>query len=107
MCERGGGGGGGEKDETDVTIVTLKLAKSFALFLAKDLHLFLPSWMALSSHFPLPKTLHSSKQFFVLAPLSNGVTEDRSTETIDRISGCTVLLPIEKMNQIKTKNYWK
>ena len=34
----------------------LVFANSFALFLAKNLHLFLPSWMALSSHFPLPKT---------------------------------------------------
>ena len=56
--------------------------------------------MALSSHFPLPKTLHSSKQFpFFVLLLSNGVTGDRSTETNDRISGCTVLLLIEKMNQ--------
>ena len=38
--------------------------------------------MALSSHFPLPKTLHSSKQFpFFVLLLSNGVTENRSTET--------------------------
>ena len=82
---------------------TLVLAKSFALFLAKNLHVFLPSWMALSSHFPLPKTMHSAKQFasFVWL-LSNGVTRDWSTETNDRISGCTVLL-IEKINQINTK----
>ena len=32
---------------------------------------------------------------------------DRSTETNDQISGCTVLLLIEKMNEINTKNYWK
>ena len=25
----------------------------------------------------------------------------------DQVSGCTVLLLIEKMNQINTKNYWK
>ena len=66
-----------ERDGSDVTLVALKLAMSFALFpakklhlsigeefctfLAKNLHLFLglSSWMALSSHFPL----HSSKQF--------------------------------------------
>ena len=30
-----------------------------------------------------------------------------SSKTNDRISGCTVLLLIEKMNQINTKNYWK
>ena len=65
-----------EKDGSDVTIFALKLAMSFALFLAKNLHLsigeefctfpcqkfapqFLPSRMALSSHFPLPKTLQT------------------------------------------------
>ena len=38
---------------------TLVLAKNFALFLAKFAPQFLPSWMvALSSHFPLPNTLH-------------------------------------------------
>ena len=53
--------------------------------------------MALMSHFPLPTTLHSSKQFpFFVLLLSNGVTEDRSTQTNDRISSCTVLLLIEK-----------
>ena len=55
--------------------------------------------MAVSSHFPLPKTLHSSKQlaFFVkFALLSNGLRGDRSSKTNDRISGCTVLLFIEK-----------
>ena len=94
-----------EIDGSDVTLValklakklalflakTLKLAKSFALFLAKNLHL---SFSPLSSQFPLPKTLHSSKQFAffvkfaiftIILPLSNGVTGDRSTETSDRI----------------------
>ena len=46
---------------------TLVLAKSFALFLAKKLHLFPHSWMALSSHFPLPKTFDSSKQYALYA----------------------------------------
>ena len=58
----------------------------FALSVAKNVALFCQS----SKHFP----------FFILL-LSNGVREDRSTETNDRISGCTVLLLIEKMNQIK------
>ena len=54
---------------------TLVLAKNFALFLAKKFApQFLPSWTALSSHFPLPKTLHFSKQFTFFA-LSNGVTD--------------------------------
>ena len=60
----------------------------------------------------MPRTLHSSKQFrhaflvnfahFVL-PLSNGcVTGDRSTETNDRISGCTVLFSIEHVALFET-----
>ena len=78
-----------EKDGSDVTIFALKLAMSFALVLAKNVHLsigeevcafpcqnfapqFLTFWNALSSHFPLPKTLHFSKQFVFFA-LSNGV----------------------------------
>ena len=53
--------------------------------------------MALHSHSPLTKTLHSQKQFaFFVFLLSNGVTGDRSTETNEQISGCTVLLLIEK-----------
>ena len=41
--------------------------------------------------------------------MSKGVTGDRSSKTNDRsrISGCTVLLLVEKMNQINSKNYWK
>ena len=38
------------------------------------------------------------------------VTGDRNSKANDRISGCTVLLLVEKierMNQINTKNYWK
>ena len=98
-----------ETDGSDITLVALKLAMSFALFLAKNCTLVSPLLNGAGSHFPLPKALHSSKQsaFFVkftlfVLPLSNGMTGDRSTETNDQISGCTVLL-IEKMNQINTK----
>ena len=65
-----------EKDGSDVTIVALKLAMSFALLLAKNVHLSIifPSWMALSSHFLLPKTLHFSKRFAFFA-LINGVID--------------------------------
>ena len=88
----------------------LSIGEEFCTFPFKNLHLsFSPSWMALSSHFPLPKTLQSSTQCAFFA-LSNGVTGDRSREANDRISGYTVFLPvekIEKINQINTKNYWK
>ena len=107
-----------EQGGSDITIVALKLAMSshsplpkirtigdeFTLFFAKGLHFsFLPSHFlslpfemviivalkfAMSSHFPLPKNFTVS-------------------ETNDRISVCTVLLLMEKMNQINTKNFWK
>ena len=56
--------------------------------------------------FPLPETVHSSKQFAffvkfalfgIVLPVSNSVTRDRSTETSDLIFGCTALLLIEKL----------
>ena len=48
---------------------TLVLATSFALFLAKKFapQFPVPSWLALNSHFPLPKTLHFSKRFAFFA----------------------------------------
>ena len=75
-----------------------------------------PLWNGAEFTFSVAKTLHFSKQFAffvkfaffaIVLPLPNGVTGDRSTEKNDRISGCTVLRLIEKMNQINTKNYWK
>ena len=63
---------------------TLVLATSFALFLAKKFApQFLPSWLALSSHFPLPKTLHFSKRFAFFA-LSNGVIDRGSKQQSKR-----------------------
>ena len=63
---------------------TLILATSFALFLAKKFSpQFLSSWMALSSHFPLPKTLHFSKRFAFFA-LSNGVIDRGSKQQSKR-----------------------
>ena len=114
-----------ERDGSDVTLVALRLAMSFALLLAKNLHLNY-YWRRIL-HFSLlkictfvspllngaeftlsvAKALHSSKQFPFGLLLSNGVKMDRRTETSDRISGCTALLLIEKLNQINTKNYWK
>ena len=63
---------------------TLVLATSFALFLAKKFApQFLPSWLALNSHFPLPKTLHFSKRFAFFA-LSNGVIDRGSKQQSKR-----------------------
>ena len=44
---------------------------------------FLTFWNALSSHFPLPKTLHFSKQFVFFA-LSNGVIDSGSKQQSTR-----------------------
>ena len=76
-----------------------------ALFLAKTLHLFfgLPSWKTLSSQFPLPSTSHSLKQFAFFVSSVKWPDMDRSTKSSDRISGGTILLLTEKMNQINTK----
>ena len=45
--------------------------------------------------------------FAIVLPQSNGVTGDRSNETNDQIFGCTVLLLIEKMNQLIPKTIGK
>ena len=124
-----------ERDGSDVTIVALKLAMNshfplpkirtigdeLTLSLAKNSHFsFLPS------HFPHhcgaeirnEFTLSIAKNFFALfvPPLSNGTsraTNDRkpkTNETEDKWSNPArsyFALPIEKMNQINTKNYWK
>ena len=87
---------------------TLVLATSFALFLAtKFAPQFLPSWMALSSHFPLPRTLHFSKRFAFFA-LSNGVIDRgyRSNKAKDRMSGSTVFLSRRK-NRNNESNYYQ
>ena len=61
---------------------------------------------AMSSHFPLPKN------FALFGPtLSNGAsraTSDRKPKTKgSNPAQSYIVLPIEKMNQINTKNYWK
>ena len=62
---------------------------------------------AMSSHFPLPKIFSPSG---FVPPLSNGTsraTSDRKPKTNDQILPSPIFLPIEKLNQINTKNYWK
>ena len=94
---------------------TLVLAKSFVLFLAKNLQLSfspLESCMALSSHFPLPKTSHSSKQFaFFVLLLSNGVTGDwlrhRNKRSDFRLHRPSSHRKNESKNQRKEKEWIK
>ena len=112
-----------EWDRSDVTLVALKLAMNFAPFLGKKfapwrrvLHFFLPKICTLVS--PLLKgaefTLSVAKNVALFETVrvhrfASVKWRDRGSkhETNDRISRCTVLLLIEKMNQINTKNYWK
>ena len=78
------------RNGSDVTLVALKLEKSFALFLATNLHLsFSPMKKGAEFTLSVAKTLHYSKQFaffvkFALFAIvlsrSNGVGGDRSTE---------------------------
>ena len=112
-----------EIDGSDVIIVALKLAMS--------LHFPMPKirTIAVSSHFPLPKyrtfrfSLHTSclsivalkftlsvaKKFALLVPILSNVasraTNDRKPKTNDQILPSPIVLAIEKMNQINTKNY--
>ena len=101
-----------------------------------SLHFPLPKirTIAVSSHFPLPKnrtfrfSLHTSCLTIVALKVAvrtfrcqkirpvcsdsllNGAsraTSDRKPKTNDQILPCPIVLPIEKMNQINTKNYWK
>ena len=61
---------------------------------------------AMSSHFPLPKFCSPSLfPLFQMARAARRVIENPR----QRIKSCPVLFvfPIEKMNQINTKNYWK
>ena len=98
-----------EIDGSDVIIVALKLA--------------------ISSHFPLPKncafrfSLHTScltivglkftlsvaKKFVLFVPTLSSMARAATSETQenDQILPSPIVLPIEKMNQINTKNYWK
>ena len=75
---------------------------------------FLPSQIALSSHFSVAQTFALFETVRFLRKIRT--LRDRfisvkwrdrgsgSTETNDRVSGCTVLRLIEKMNQVNTKN---
>ena len=99
------------------------IGDELTLSLAKNSHFsFLPSHFpslrekkvtmvalkfAMSSHFPVPKIFSPSG---FVPPLSNGTsraTSDRKPKTNDQILPSPIFLPIEKLNQINTKNYWK
>ena len=117
-----------ERDGSDVTIVALKLAMSFALLLAKNVHLSIdeefcaiPCQKICTSVSPLLNgaefTLSIAKNVALFETVRilrtvkwrDRLTGDRSSKVNDGISGSTVLSRrnIEKMNQINTKNYWK
>ena len=119
-----------EKDGSDITIVALKLAMSFALLLAKNVHLSIGEEFCA---FPCQKICTSAWVF----PLLNGAEFSLSVaknvalfETVRILRTVTwrdwqaiespkqtidfpaapfffIIEKIEKMNQINTKNYWK
>ena len=62
---------------------------------------------AMSSHFPLPKSFSPSRFVPLLSNGTSRATSDRKPKTNDQILPSPIFLPIEKMNQINTKNYWK
>ena len=104
-----------EKDGSDVTIVALKLAMSFALLLAKNVHLSIGDEFCA---FPCQKICTSVSPLLIGAEFTLSVaknvalfetvrilrtacqmawlTGDRSNKANDRISGCTVLLSRRK-----------
>ena len=89
---------------------TLVLAKSFALFLAKNVHLSFSPFSSVEFTLPVGKNVALFETVCILRTVKWRVTGDRNSKANDRNSGCTVLLlveKIEKMNQINTKNYWK
>ena len=113
-------------DELTLSLPKIRtIGDELTLFLAKNSH-----FSILPSHFPsVPSrrghhggaeirnefALSIAKKFFALAvsfvpPLSNGTsrtTSDRKPKTNDQILPSPIFLPIENMNQINTKNYWK
>ena len=83
---------------------------SFALFLAKNLHLNSPLFNCVEFTLSVAKNVALFETVGILRTVKWRVTWDRNSKANDRNSGCTVLLlvgKIEKMNQINTKNYWK
>ena len=94
----------------------------FTLSLAKNAHFsFLPSHFWLSSFLNGHHGGTEIRNEFTLSvakkirphcsdSLLNGTsrtTSDRKPKTNDQILPSPIVLPIEKMNQINTKNYWK
>ena len=116
-----------ERDGSDVTIVLLKLAMSFALLLAKNVHLSIgdefcafPFQKICTSVSPLLNgaefTLSVAKNVALFETHSSHCQMawiDRGSKQQSKRSNFRLhhssFLPkkIEKMNQINTKNYWK
>ena len=117
-----------EKDGSDVTIVALKLAMSFALLLAKNVHLSIGEEFCA---FPCQKNCTSVSPLlngaeFTLSVAKNvalfetvrilrtvkwrdwqGIEAAKQTIEFPAAPFFFLVEKIEKMNQINTKNYWK
>ena len=117
-----------EKDGSDVTIVALKLAMSFALLLAKNVHLRIgdefcafPCQKICTSVSPLLNgaefTLSVAKNVALFETVRilrtvrwrdwQGIKAAKQTIEFQAVPFFFLVEKIEKMNQINTKNYWK
>ena len=117
-----------EKDGSDVTIVALKLAMSFALLLAKNVHLSIgdefcafPCQKICTSVSPLLNgaefTLSVAKNVALFETVRilrtvkwrdwQGIEAAKQTIEFPAAPFFFLAEKIEKLNQINTKNYWK
>ena len=117
-----------EKDGSDVTIVALKLAMSFALLLAKNVHLSIGEEFCAflcqkncTSVSPLLNgtefTLSVAKNVALFEAVSilrtnkwrdwQGIEAAKQTIEFPAAPFFFLIEKIEKMNQINNKNYWK
>ena len=117
-----------EKDGSDVTIVALKLAMSFALLLAKNVHLSIgdvfcafPCQKICTSVSPLLNcaefTLSAAKNVALFETVCilrtvkwrdwQGIEAAKQMIEFPAAPFFFLAEKIEKMNQINTKNYWK
>ena len=119
-----------ERDGSDVTIVALKLAMSFALLLAKNVHLSIgdefcafPCQKICTSVSPLLNgaefTLSVAKNVALFETVRilrtvhvkwrdwQGIKAAKQAIEFQAVPFFFLVEKIEKMNQINTKNYWK
>ena len=88
--------------------VHLSIDEEFCTFLCQKCAPLSRTPLLNGAEFTLPlhvNTLHETVR--ILRRFCQMAWQGIEAPVDDRISGCTVLLLIEKMNEINTKNYWK